>query len=454
MVAVQEDLDWAVYEIFGLLDDCSLSRRWSVHARLAIRARPFVAEAPPAGSAEPDRVLWQDRKQAIAKSRNLHLLENPVNKRRWWGARGVFASKVATYEDRAIAAARDYVADRLEVALGSSTVILGMDELALQISAEKPVERALGFIHDVQASASPIPEILERESIPFLAAWRYTEDGMANHAHWEHTWALQRREDAGEAVGEIPVPPKYEQEYFRDANFYRLRGKLDVPKERFISYPGCESGQDGEAIYGWAGWDHLQRADALADLFYKRKDGEDWKAERLTPILAGLLELLPWLKQWHNEPNAEGHRMGDVYSDVIDEECRALGLTREKLREWRPAAGRRRGASATSEAGKRGRSPTADRAEPGESETAEPAPAKRGRKPKAAPTPVEPAPAPTPIEPAPAPTPATTAAAEPGAPPKRRGRPPKAAAAPLSLFPAEPPPAEAVPARPRGRAKE
>ena len=43
-------------------------------------------------------------------------------------------------------------------------------------------------------------------------------------------------------VGEIPVPPKY-----TSADFLRVRrsgvcaGKLDVPKERFISYPYCRA---------------------------------------------------------------------------------------------------------------------------------------------------------------------------------------------------------------------
>ncbi len=89
--------------------------------------------------------------------------------------------------------------------------------------------------------ASDRGDLVDRESIPFLAAQRFTEAGLEKHAAWQQTWDLQRREDAGEKVGEIPVPPKYDQKDFRDATAWRLRGKLDVPKERFISYPGCES---------------------------------------------------------------------------------------------------------------------------------------------------------------------------------------------------------------------
>lgn len=56
-------------------------------------------------------------------------------------------------------------------------------------------------------------------------------------------------------------------------------------------------------------------------------------------MLAGLLELIPWVKQWHNEPSEEfgGLRMGDYYEQFLDGECRLHGLTHDDLRAWRPA---------------------------------------------------------------------------------------------------------------------
>ena len=39
---------------------------------------------------------------------------------------------------------------------------------------------------------------------------------------------------------------------------------------------------------------------------------------RLVPLLACLLELLPWLKQWHNEVDPEfGERMGDYFEGFV-----------------------------------------------------------------------------------------------------------------------------------------
>ncbi len=55
-------------------------------------------------------------------------------------------------------------------------------------------------------------------------------------------------------------------------------------------------------------------------------------------MLAGLLKLLPWVKQWHNALNPDlGMGLGDYYEGFLDSECRTLGLTRDDLRAWRPA---------------------------------------------------------------------------------------------------------------------
>jgi hypothetical protein len=197
-----------------------------------------------------------------------------------------------------------------------------------------------------------VAQLVASEAAPFLPVQRYTEAGLRKRAQWETTWALQRREDAGEdltaSVGAIPVPPKYKSLDFIKADVWRLRGGLDVPKERWISYPGCERGADGSLVIAWAGWDHLQQATALAAFYIDMKDSEGWPPERLQPLLAGLLELLPWLAQWHNDVDPVfGERMGDYYQGFVTEEARAQGFTLDDLRAWKPAAtvnarGRRR----------------------------------------------------------------------------------------------------------------
>ncbi|MBF0108905.1 MAG: hypothetical protein HQL76_07010 [Magnetococcales bacterium] len=75
------------------------------------------------------------------------------------------------------------------------------------------------------------------------------------------------------------------------------------------------------------------------------KENEGWSAERLTPLLAGLLELLPWLKQWHNAPDPTFDTgMGDHFAGFIDEQLRELKMTEAKVRSWSPPqTARRRG---------------------------------------------------------------------------------------------------------------
>src|SRR6185312_4722613 len=82
-------------------------------------------------------------------------------------------------------------------------------------------------------------------------------------------------------IGEIAVPPKYGSGDFAKTTYWRLRGKLDVPKERFILYPGAERDVDTTPVLGWAGWDHLEQARALAELTVSGRELEAWPTERL-----------------------------------------------------------------------------------------------------------------------------------------------------------------------------
>ena len=95
-----------------------------------------------------------------------------------------------------------------------------------------------------------------------------------------------------------------------------------------MSFPHCE-GEDGTLMIAWAGYDHLQLARAISDYYVdvqERLGGRD--DPRLVPLLACLIELFPWLKQWHNEVDPEfGVPMGDYFEGFLQEESRNLGLT-------------------------------------------------------------------------------------------------------------------------------
>lgn len=249
-----------------------------------------------------------------------------------------------------------------------------------------------------------VAKLASREAVPFLSAFRYSEAGLRKRAQWEDTWEKQRREDAIDAevtarrdefllteatrlyprqegetaeawfarlasmtttsevqaraartveqeqrqrktaeVADIPVPPKYNKNDFLTAECWRLRGGLDVPKERFVLFPRCERDADGSPVVTWAGYDHLARSRAIAAYYLDRKNTDGWDPERLKPILAGIVELLPWLRQWHNAYNpAAGLGMGDFFSDFVRDEARGLGTTAADLVAWAPPAAPRR----------------------------------------------------------------------------------------------------------------
>lgn len=317
LVALQEQLDWFIYHSFGLID--------------------APVELPDHLSADDRWFRTRDPKRwpslaVHAENKFLRTLEDPMFKRLWLGRQGVFGHGTRTLREEAQDAGRARLHAAAE-ALLQSPVITSHATLARRLTTDTELSRILTGLELAFDRA-----LLDAESIPYLATLRFTEAGLEKHAAWQHTWSLQRREDAGQKVGEIPVPPKYDQKDFRDATYWRLRGKLDVPKERFISYPGLESDNDNAPIYGWAGWTHAQRAEALLSLYNDRKENEGWSTERLTPILVGIHELLPWIVQWHNEPDPDtGERLGDAFRDWLSEELRSHGLTSKDLDAWRPA---------------------------------------------------------------------------------------------------------------------
>jgi hypothetical protein len=364
MIANQEELDWRCYRLYGLLPANSAAATFEYGAPpdVALGERAFeivMARRLAAGTLQTSwfqwlgiapitaiperwpseyRVLVQRRIEVIESDRSIGLMESPNCKRRWestpWG----------TLEQTAL---RDWLLARLELPRYWPT---SPDQPPQLTSTSRLADAArldadfmqMAELYAGHADFDPsqlVAQLVVSEAVPFLPSLRYTEAGLRKRTQWEDTWALQRREDAGEAVGNIPVPPKYKSTDFLKTDVWRLRGGLDVPKERWISYPGCERGADGSLVIAWAGWDHLQQATAIASYYLDMKESEGWPPERLQPLLAGLLELVPWLEQWHNDVDPVfGERMGAYYKGFVTEEARAQGFTIDDLKAWKPAA--------------------------------------------------------------------------------------------------------------------
>jgi len=360
MVFEQEELDWEVYGLYGLIDadltysgvaiDAIMLGQRAFEIALARRAEEGTEETAwferhnstpitelPDSWPNDYKALIQHRLELMNSDRAIRLLEKPEFKRRW------ATTDWATQRKEALQQA---VLDRLEDPTPWQDVqgptTRSVAELADLLRADpvlKELARALTGSAEPDLAAV-IGSLLPDEAVPFLAAYRYKPAGVEKYRAWQEVWALQRREDAGEKVT-IPVPPKYGQGDFAKTSYWRARGKLDVPKERFIAYPGVAREGDPTPVLGWAGWSHRDQALALArEIPVQQALGSDDVA--LEPLVAGLVELEPWLAQWHSEIEPQfGASPAAVIAGVVDQCLARMEKTREQVTEWKPPAATR-----------------------------------------------------------------------------------------------------------------
>ena len=391
-IALQEELDWQCYRLYGLIDadhtygkpvpPISLGER---AFEIALARRVAAGDTTttwferhgstpiteiPAHWPTDYRALVQKRLDAIEAVPNIKLIEQPEYKRRW---------SSEPWADRQAAALKSFLLDRLERLFDfdgrmndSQTptatlplALMSIGELATAARRDPLfMEAAEVFTGDIAFDVTGlITTLVDQDSVPLLPILRYKPAGARKHAEWQGVWDLQRQEDAIDArtsldpknpayltpeqaadakrkqVGDIPVPPKYTSADFLKAHYWRLRGKLDVPKERFVSFPHIV-GQDGTPMIAWAGLDHLQLAKALGD-FYGMVQTEYGGSDdpRLVPLLANLSELLPWVRQRHIESLPDyGGPPADFCEQFIRDEAASKSLTPNHLAAWTPPA--------------------------------------------------------------------------------------------------------------------
>ncbi|WP_053763861.1 BREX-2 system adenine-specific DNA-methyltransferase PglX [Streptomyces sp. AS58] len=356
MIALQEELDWQVYSLYALHGEDLRAPEGSV-PELALGERAFeivLARAMERGElrtewferhgstpiteipthwVEPYRTVVHKRINAIERSRAMRTLERPENKRRW---------KTVGWDALQEKALRSWLLDRMEdrdhwFDENGQPAILTLARLTDVLSRDEDFVSVAKLYAPRKELAKVVAELIADEHVPFLPALRYKPSGLKKRADWEEVWDLQRKEDAApdepakrKIRDSIPVPPKYTSVDFLRPSYWRARGKLDVPKERFISY-----GQTNAAtpeLYGWAGWDHREQAQALATYFTNTA----LSTEEITPFLAGLLELQPWLSQWHNEFDMlYSGSPADFFAGYRQQKQGEHGLTDDDLRNWR-----------------------------------------------------------------------------------------------------------------------
>lgn len=365
MIAWQEELDWETYRHYGLLTDdeaASVIARSVDLPNLRLGERAFeiilagadtetqwfarhnstpITEVP---THWPDtyRKVVEARIALIMKRPDLALIERPECKRRW---------ATEPWEKKEREALRSWLLDRFEDrALWYSTADgmtvprpLTVNKLADLLDTDPDVTSVAALYardHLAKPSASlsrVLEEIIAEEHVPYLAALRYRPSGLRKRAEWEEVWRRQRKEDDTGVNQQIDVPQKYTSVDFSKQSYWRNRGKLDVPKERFISYPGASPDGDPTLLLGWAGWNHLEQAHALTLLLTDRIGQAGWAREQLTPLIAGLREQMPWVRQWHadDDPAWNGSPAGQL--DAYLQQLRLdYELGDEALEGWRP----------------------------------------------------------------------------------------------------------------------
>lgn len=357
MIAIQEELDWHCYYLYGLLseDICFVGedvpglylgqRAFEIvmarHiANGELRTGWFERHGSTPITEVPDhwtaayQQLVERRIKIIETNNEISIIEKPEYKRRW------IPESWVDQERRAL---KNWLLSRLETsdyrkAINGNSELTTTAEMADVATADVDFRQVASRYRgrpDFDVSAL-VAELVEGESVPFLPILRYKPTGLRKRQVWERTWDLQRQQDAGKDVGDIPVPPKYTSADFLKSDFWRLRGKLDVPKERWISYPHCSTESDPSLVVGWAGMNHLEQATALT-AYYDARKREGWDAKRLTPLLAGLDQLLPWIHQWHPEIDPEfGETAGQSFQTMLEHDAHELSLTLEDIRNWTP----------------------------------------------------------------------------------------------------------------------
>ncbi len=281
MVCHQEELDWVVYDALGLTQETIVP----IASSASPEQRPFawLTDDCPRGLQRPLVDAWQRRRRALRANPLLAVLETPTYKRPFKDVAGNDTDEdeiddgpsrarpkknSIDYWERTAKACEVWMLERVErVFRDHEPRLLSAEALITKLG----VSTAPGIVASVWGSrrsrvttlAEMLDELLLEHAVSALVSERYTASGLEKRAEWRALWALQRCEDAGEVVSELPVSRPFERSDYRDAVSYRLRGAWDVPTERLLVHRDERS---HELRYGWAGWTDEQKTAVFSGL--------------------------------------------------------------------------------------------------------------------------------------------------------------------------------------------
>jgi len=356
MVALQEELDWLTYSSHGLIDPVSTIAPESVEP-LAPGHRPFeIVHARKDDEADDDeksawwsrhghdrvtdipdnyseahRARLQERIDLIESDARLALLETPPYKRRW---------QLPDWAAETKKAAEGWLLDRLEDLFAPATDATPrgplsepkpyrLEGVAVAWSRDPRVAAVAGVWTGTGASVDltlVAEKLLRSNALPDNPHRLYSDEGLRKLGEWKRVWALQDQEDAhdratadakarGDAppkrrlvdpddasveVDAISLPPKLDKGDFLKADSFSIRGKLNVPRERFIHFAELTPNRSG-----WNGWRDRERALAQVEAYtLAESDAEKplpvptTEDPRRCGVTFGLWESLPDVRRW------------------------------------------------------------------------------------------------------------------------------------------------------------
>lgn len=374
LIALQEELDWDVYRRYDLIDEdltvpgfdvpiislgqrafeIALSRRIDIGNEesdwFTRHSSKRVSEIP-LDWPEKYRTLISKRLEAIEKNPFVGLLENARYKRRWTDA---------GFREKVKLACRTQILEMVESPhlwfnhRGVPTP-RSISELAGELEKDPDFVTVLNrWAGHKDANATVgLTEILSSEHVPYLTRYYLKESGLRKYSQWMECWEAQRSADEDGIAGtKLPGPPLFKDSDFTQPDYWKHRGKINTARERFISFPGLGRETDPTPLLGWAGWNHAQQGLALG-VIYAMRESEGKPLSALVPVVAGMAEVLPWVKQWHSGVDTNlGIDLFEYLAAQLAEKSAAVGVPVQDLPAWRPEKKARGRKAATGKAGK------------------------------------------------------------------------------------------------------
>ena len=300
MIFLQAEMDWLAYGMYGLVGKPSLaedylSREEFKTARLELGQRAFeqagkgykgdwcrswykgAEDHLPGPAAELPKLcpnlqrLIRDRMDIIAGNPDITLLEDPLYKRRWIPP---------NYDKEFREALEWWLREMAEYVLEQADRPLSLREWGFRLSQKPRILAAIEVytgtpMFDLQ---EVLAKVVRAEAVPNRPEDYLKPSGL------EKLRAGRFDFKAGDFARNI---------------YWRVRGKLNIPRERYIEYQEMGTARNG-TYYGWAGWGAVDRAKALAYLLQQAMSrGLTDAVPRLRESLKDLLpELREQLAEW------------------------------------------------------------------------------------------------------------------------------------------------------------